>query len=34
MSGEKRKPHVIDPAKCTRCGLCYDICKFNAVIKR
>lgn len=34
VSGEKRKPHVIDPAKCTRCGLCYDICKFNAVIKR
>jgi len=32
ISGEKKKPHVIDQDKCIKCGLCRDICKFEAVI--
>ena len=31
ISGEKKKPHEIDPAKCIRCGLCADVCKFSAI---
>jgi NADH-quinone oxidoreductase subunit F len=33
ISGEKRKPHTINQGMCIKCGACYDICKFNAVIK-
>jgi NADH:ubiquinone oxidoreductase subunit F (NADH-binding)/(2Fe-2S) ferredoxin len=32
ISGEKGKPHVIDPKLCERCGLCKEICKFNAIV--
>jgi NADH-quinone oxidoreductase subunit F len=31
ITGEKKKLHVIDPAKCTRCGTCMEKCKFGAV---
>jgi NADH-quinone oxidoreductase subunit F len=31
ISGEKKKPHRIDPALCVRCGLCKDTCKFAAI---
>ena len=31
ISGEAKKPHVIDRDKCIRCGLCMRNCKFNAV---
>ncbi len=31
ISGEKKKPHVIDEDLCVKCGRCYEICKFNAV---
>jgi NADH-quinone oxidoreductase subunit F len=31
ISGAKKKPHVIDEAKCVRCGLCMDVCKFNSI---
>jgi NADH-quinone oxidoreductase subunit F len=31
ITGEKQKPHVIDPAKCIKCGVCFDACKFEAV---
>jgi NADH-quinone oxidoreductase subunit F len=33
ISGEKRKPHTIDQNMCVKCGACYDVCKFGAVIK-
>lgn len=33
ISGEVKKLHVIDQAKCIKCGVCYDVCKFNAVEK-
>jgi ferredoxin len=31
ISGEKKKPHVIDESKCIRCGVCLESCKFDAV---
>jgi NADH-quinone oxidoreductase subunit F/NADP-reducing hydrogenase subunit HndC len=36
IAGERRKPetYIIDQSKCIKCGTCYDICKFDAVIKR
>ena len=33
MSGEVRKPHSIDPAKCIKCGACLETCRFNAIVK-
>lgn len=29
--GEVKKTHYIDPKKCGKCGICYDVCKFNAI---
>jgi NADH:ubiquinone oxidoreductase subunit F (NADH-binding)/(2Fe-2S) ferredoxin len=31
ISGEKKKPHVINQEKCIKCRTCYEKCKFNAV---
>jgi NADH:ubiquinone oxidoreductase subunit F (NADH-binding)/(2Fe-2S) ferredoxin/NAD-dependent dihydropyrimidine dehydrogenase PreA subunit len=31
ISGEKKKPHLIDQSKCIKCGACYTGCKFNAI---
>jgi NADH:ubiquinone oxidoreductase subunit F (NADH-binding)/NAD-dependent dihydropyrimidine dehydrogenase PreA subunit/(2Fe-2S) ferredoxin len=31
ITGEKKKPHKIDPYKCIRCGACFDVCKFKSV---
>ncbi len=31
VTGEKKKPHVIDPDKCIKCGACFDACKFKSV---
>ena len=33
ISGAPKKKHSIDQALCIKCGLCFDICKFNAVSK-
>jgi len=30
--GEKNQPHRIDAALCGKCGVCVDVCHFNAVI--
>jgi len=32
ISGERRQLHVIDPDTCIRCGICMQVCNFNAVI--
>ncbi len=32
ISGETKKVHTIDPVKCGRCGICSDVCKFDAII--
>jgi NADH-quinone oxidoreductase subunit F len=34
VTGEKRQPHTINQDMCIRCGACYDVCKFKAVIKQ
>ncbi len=33
ISGAKKQVHVIDPAKCNKCGTCYEVCppKYDAV---
>lgn len=31
ISGERRQMHVIDINKCIRCGICMQVCNFNAV---
>jgi NADH:ubiquinone oxidoreductase subunit F (NADH-binding)/(2Fe-2S) ferredoxin/NAD-dependent dihydropyrimidine dehydrogenase PreA subunit len=32
ITGERRKLHVIDQAKCIQCGTCMDVCKDDAVL--
>jgi Pyruvate/2-oxoacid:ferredoxin oxidoreductase delta subunit len=32
ISGERKQPHVIDPAVCIKCGVCFEVCKFDAVV--
>jgi NADH:ubiquinone oxidoreductase subunit F (NADH-binding)/Pyruvate/2-oxoacid:ferredoxin oxidoreductase delta subunit/(2Fe-2S) ferredoxin len=32
ITGEKKKPHNLVQEKCIKCGICYDTCKFNAVV--
>ena len=34
ISGAVKQPHVIDTAKCIKCGACIDTCKFDAIIKK
>ena len=34
ISGTVKQPHVIDPAKCVKCGVCIETCKFNAIVKQ
>jgi NADH:ubiquinone oxidoreductase subunit F (NADH-binding) len=32
ISGEKKKPHHLHQDKCIKCGICYDTCKFDAIV--
>ena len=34
ISGSVKNPHVIDPAKCIKCGACIEKCKFKAIVKK
>ncbi len=34
ISGSVKSPHVIDTAKCIRCGQCIAHCRFGAIIKK
>jgi NADP-reducing hydrogenase subunit HndC len=34
ITGAVKEPHVIDTAKCIKCGVCMDVCKFGAVVKQ
>ena len=34
ISGEIKKPHVIDSDKCVKCGACMEKCKFSAIVRR
>ena len=31
ISGEKKQVHSIDQLKCSKCGTCFDVCKFAAI---
>ena len=33
ISGAVKTLHVIDQDKCIKCGVCYETCKFNAIVK-
>jgi NADP-reducing hydrogenase subunit HndC len=33
VSGERKRPHVIDQERCIRCGACYDVCPAGAIAK-
>jgi len=32
IAGEPKQPHEIMADRCVKCGICYDVCKFSAVI--
>jgi NADH:ubiquinone oxidoreductase subunit F (NADH-binding)/Pyruvate/2-oxoacid:ferredoxin oxidoreductase delta subunit/(2Fe-2S) ferredoxin len=32
ICGENKKPHHIDQDKCIKCSICYDACKFDAIL--
>jgi NADH:ubiquinone oxidoreductase subunit F (NADH-binding)/(2Fe-2S) ferredoxin len=32
ITGEKKEPHKLNQEKCIKCSICYDACKFNAVV--
>ena len=34
ISGDVKSPHVIDTAKCIKCGQCIAHCRFGAIVKR
>ena len=31
ITGKKKEPHRIDPQKCIKCGICYSLCKLEAI---
>lgn len=33
ISGERKEVHVIDQQTCIKCGVCYDVCNFQAIAK-
>lgn len=32
ITGERRQTHIIDPDVCIRCGICMQVCNFNAIV--
>jgi NADH-quinone oxidoreductase subunit F len=32
ISGERKKPHLINQAICTKCGVCFSKCKFESIV--
>jgi NADH:ubiquinone oxidoreductase subunit F (NADH-binding)/Pyruvate/2-oxoacid:ferredoxin oxidoreductase delta subunit len=34
IQGERKGPHSIAQDTCVKCGICYDVCTFDAVLKR
>ncbi|MFA5449265.1 MAG: NADH-quinone oxidoreductase subunit NuoF [Clostridia bacterium] len=34
ITGAVKQKHIIDQSKCIKCGVCQDVCRFDAVIKQ
>lgn len=34
ISGERKKPYLIDQIKCIKCGVCLEKCPFDAIVKQ
>jgi len=34
IQGEKKQPHTITVEKCSKCGICYEVCKSDAVVRK
>jgi NADH:ubiquinone oxidoreductase subunit F (NADH-binding)/(2Fe-2S) ferredoxin/NAD-dependent dihydropyrimidine dehydrogenase PreA subunit len=34
IAGEKQAPHIINKMQCIKCGACYDVCRFDAILVR
>ena len=34
ITGEKKKPHSIDQSRCEKCGICLEVCKYDAVTRK
>jgi len=34
ISGEPKELYTLDSSTCIKCGICYDVCNFDAVIRR
>jgi Fe-S-cluster-containing hydrogenase component 2 len=34
ITGEKKQPHKINGETCIKCGVCYESCKFDAIIRQ
>jgi len=34
VSGKKKEPHYIDQSLCEKCGICLEVCKYDAVIRK
>ncbi len=34
ITGEKKQLHTIDQAACIKCGQCFNVCKFDAVVRK
>jgi len=32
ITGERKKPHIINQEICTKCGVCYSKCKFESIL--
>jgi NADH-quinone oxidoreductase subunit F len=33
ISGERKEVHTLDGALCVKCGICFDTCRFGAILK-
>jgi len=34
ISGEQKQVHTIDTSMCIKCGICYEVCRFDAVYRK
>jgi NADH-quinone oxidoreductase subunit F len=34
ITGVKKEPHVLDAAKCEKCGICFEVCEYGAVVRK